>query len=241
MGRCGSWPSIWALHLGIVMSRSTWQRVIGTLAVCALATTPAVANLPPADHFFASSPLHLGLGPRMLEPFAEVIFCHQNPAECTPGNGISQVEMTRVLMAQLMSVNRRVNRAITPKEDDPNIMGGNVWRLAPAEGDCKDYAITKRHELIQQGLPTGALRLAVVHTPTGEGHMVLVVTTSSGDLVLDNLTGEIRHWQDARMTWEMIQSAENPRQWHKVAPGAETVGRVPVAAVKRVGNVKDFL
>ncbi len=41
-------------------------------------------------------------------------------------------------------------------------------------GNCHDYAVTKRHELIRQGWPAASLRLAVAYTPSGIGHLVVV-------------------------------------------------------------------
>jgi predicted transglutaminase-like cysteine proteinase len=66
--------------------------------------------------------------------------------------------------------------------------------IAPASGDCEDYAVTKRAELLDRGWPARALLLSEVTTASGEHHMVLVVRTKSGDLVLDNLTHEVRLW-----------------------------------------------
>ena len=52
-----------------------------------------------------------------------------------------------------------------------------------------------------------------VLTATGEGHLVLVVSTSAGDVVLDNLVSQIRPWDATTLKWVMIQSAGNPNTW----------------------------
>lgn len=83
----------------------------------------------------------------------------------------------------------------------------------PVSGDCEDYAITKRHKLIAQGWPIRSLRLAVARTAWGEGHAVLVVKTSDGDLVLDNLTSAIKPFQKSGLRFLKIQSEDNPRMW----------------------------
>ena len=73
-------------------------------------------------------------------------------------------------------VNRDVNASICPWPRATRLpMGG--WTISPASGDCNDYAVTKRHELVQKGLPAKAVRLAVVKTQSGIGHLVLVVST----------------------------------------------------------------
>jgi predicted transglutaminase-like cysteine proteinase len=192
--------------------------VASALMALAVLNSPAEASLPRNGIGQAPEAPFIALGQQVLEPFAEVIFCRQYATECARNNGSAQVELTPPVMATIAAVNSQVNHQITPRRDDPDVMGGNVWRLAPAAGDCKDYAITKRHDLIEHGLPAGALRLAIVHTAAGEAHMVLVVSTSKGDLVLDNLTAAILPWRETRLSWEMMQSAADPRQWYRVLP-----------------------
>ncbi len=82
--------------------------------------------------------------------------------------------------------------------------------------DCNDYAVTKRHELLESGLPSKALRLSVVKTASGIGHLVLVVATTKGDLVLDNLTEVIRPWQNTDYHWLKIQSATDSKYWYEI-------------------------
>jgi predicted transglutaminase-like cysteine proteinase len=87
-------------------------------------------------------------------------------------------------------------------------------------GDCNDYAVTKRHALLRSGLPAKTLRLSTVRTSSGTGHLVLVVVTTMGDLVLDNLTDAIRPWRSTDYHWLKIQSANDAKVWFTVkAPG----------------------
>jgi predicted transglutaminase-like cysteine proteinase len=85
------------------------------------------------------------------------------------------------------AVDRVVNDNITWRET-------RLWTIAqdgPAEGDCKTYALTKRHDLRQRGIPDGALRLAIVSAPLyKELHMVLELRTIDGVYVLDSLKNE---------------------------------------------------
>lgn len=153
---------------------------------------------------------------RSIEPFAHVLFCTRTPAECADSSGPSSVELTREKKRELMEVNRRINYQINPQNDDAGAIGGDEWSLAPKSGDCEDYAITKRHALISQGWPASALRLAVARTSWGEGHLVLIVRTSKGDMVLDNMTNAVRNWRRSGLTWNMIQSSGNPRVWYHI-------------------------
>lgn len=154
-----------------------------------------------------------------VAPFASVLFCKANPEECVRKRSRWSklaVELDENRFNELQAINVRVNRAIRPKNDAPAIAGGDIWSLAPKDGDCEDYAITKRHELIARGWPSNTLRLGIAYTAFGEGHMVLLVRTTVGDLVLDNRLNAIRHWNKAGLRWVMIQSAANPKKWMAV-------------------------
>jgi predicted transglutaminase-like cysteine proteinase len=141
-------------------------------------------------------------------PMSFQIFCGFNPQECLPG-GASKISLDKDTLRVLSRVNARVNRAIRPKLDSPF---AQVWRVNPSSGDCKSYAISKRHELIRAGLPASALRIAYVKTRKGEGHAVLVVKTNQGDLTLDNLTGEIKPFNQAGYRVVAISGAD-PKRW----------------------------
>jgi predicted transglutaminase-like cysteine proteinase len=152
-----------------------------------------------------------------LAPFQHVRFCLRYPAECKSNpNEDDSIEFTDENLELLSRINHDVNAAIIPatKSYGTNLQEG--WTIAPSAGDCNDYAVTKRHELLQSGLPAKALRLAVVKTASEMGHLVLLVATTKGDLVLDNLTEAIRPWQITDYHWLKIQSATDPRFWYDI-------------------------
>ncbi len=126
------------------------------------------------------------------------------------GTGAGPVELTPQRRDDLQRINRRVNASIRPQMEAD---GDDVWQIAPISGDCEDYALTKRRDLIEQGWPSHVLRMATARTFDGEGHAVLVVTTSQGDLVLDNRTNAIKPWNHTDLRFIKVQSAEDPRQW----------------------------
>ncbi|RYG94519.1 MAG: hypothetical protein EON58_16080 [Alphaproteobacteria bacterium] len=53
-------------------------------------------------------------------------------------------------------------------------------------------------------------------TPSGEGHAVLVVKTTDGDLVLDNHYNKITPFNRTSLDWLKIQSGDNPRLWFDI-------------------------
>ena len=73
-----------------------------------------------------------------------------------------------------------------------------------------DDRLTQRHELLNRGWASGALLLSEVVTNWGKHHLVVVVRTQSGDLILDNLTPEIKPWERASYSWVRIQMPGSP-------------------------------
>jgi predicted transglutaminase-like cysteine proteinase len=153
---------------------------------------------------------------RGLEPFAHVMFCMDTPAECATSQGADMVQFDRDTKRIVMDVNRRINRQIAPVSDDGAGAGLDKWSLAPESGDCEDFAITKRHELIRAGVPAAALRLATARTAWGEGHLVLILRTDEGDMVLDNMTDAIRNFRKTGLKLHQIQATGNPRIWYNI-------------------------
>jgi predicted transglutaminase-like cysteine proteinase len=152
-----------------------------------------------------------------LAPFQHVRFCLRYPADCTASSGqTGRIKLDRPTMELLKRVNRDVNLSIAPKAKSYGNDLKAGWTIRPDMGDCNDYAVTKRHDLLESGLPSSALRLSVIRTGSGVGHLVLVVATTNGDIVMDNLTEAIRPWQITEYYWVKIQSATDPRFWNEV-------------------------
>jgi predicted transglutaminase-like cysteine proteinase len=172
--------------------------------------------LPLAAH---SSPAHaspfLRTGENALAPMAFTVFCLKYPADCEP-KGITneRAELTSEHVQELAAVNALINRSIKP---EPNLGGlpTEQWLVYPPSGECHDYAVTKRHELLSRAWP-GSLLIAVVRVPSGEGHAVLVVPTDRGDFVLDNLRNGIVRWDVLPYRWLKIMSPENPKFWRRI-------------------------
>ena len=141
-----------------------------------------------------------------ITPLSMQFFCAKNRSECA-GGGNSQVTMTPNLMAVLKQINGHVNRSIRPERDT-----ADVWELNPTSGDCEDYVLSKRSALIRKGVSAGALRIAYTHTRRGEPHAVLVVKTSQGDYVLDNLTNSIKTLRASGYNIRSM-SSPNPTRW----------------------------
>jgi predicted transglutaminase-like cysteine proteinase len=150
-----------------------------------------------------------------LPPMAFTQFCLKYVDECKPQRLVfrgGRLKLTNRRWAELENVNRTVNTSIRPERNKEGL-AGEKWLLSPAFGDCNDFAVTKRHQLIARGWPARAVLLSEVVTVSGEHHLVAVVRTDGGDLVLDNLTDRIMPWFQKSYQWVRIQTPKNPNYW----------------------------
>ena len=157
-----------------------------------------------------------------LPPIGHSRFCLRYPNDCEV-HGIDfrrrNIAMTPERWKELNDVNRNVNRNIVAEVTSGNEVT-EEWLISPRAGDCKDYAITKQHELLARGWPSRALLLSEVATPAGEHHLVLVVRVKDTDLVLDNLNDDIRRvaMTVGQYDWIRVQSPQNPKFWVRRMP-----------------------
>lgn len=204
-----------------------------TLILAAVAATTVVSQMMTtarsADGKLSAMPTiaalaspHLKLDRLTLAPMAYTMFCVHYQDECLirPLFRGGPIRLTEARWADLKEANQSVNRAIIPEASEPG-PSVEAWLIDPERGDCNDYAVSKRHKLLQRGWPPRTLLLGEVVIASGQHHLVLVVRTKSGDLVLDNLTPQIRSWSRAPYRWVRVQSPSNPRYWRTVASRGE--------------------
>lgn len=197
------------------------MRTISKWLVAIIATAVVVGG-PSANAGFVGGPRALGLVAKRisfsnftLPPMAFTQFCLRYSDQCKPQRMVFRggpVRLTDGRWNDLRAVNKKVNAAIVPERNSEGL-AGEKWLIAPSSGDCNDYAVTKRSELLGRGWPTRALLLSEVVTSWGEHHLILVVRTSAGDLVLDNMTSQIQPWTQAPYQWVRIQTPKNPNYW----------------------------
>jgi predicted transglutaminase-like cysteine proteinase len=160
-----------------------------------------------------------------LAPIAHTVFCMRYRDDCEVQKvdfRKRNIAMTVDRLNELNTVNRQVNRDIIP---EPNLGGlaTERWLVSPPAGDCNDYAVTKRHELLERGWPSRSLLLSEVVVPSGEHHLVLVVRMKDGDemrdidLVLDNLNANLRPIAITPYKWVRMESPSNPKYWSTVS------------------------
>jgi predicted transglutaminase-like cysteine proteinase len=108
-------------------------------------------------------------------------------------------------LSLLGDVNSAVNRSVRYAAEPD---GRNDWRVAETEGDCEDFALRKRRDLVQRGFP--ALDLSVLVVP---GHAALLARTPGGAYVLDNRTDRIVAWDGKGREYLPLGSMWLPRDY----------------------------
>jgi len=201
------------------------RKILGLIA--ASAAVFAIGVNSPAKAGLLGSPLALRGAVQFIKfdrptlpPMTFTQFCLKYGDECKPRRMVfrgGRSKLTAERWAELKSVNREVNTAIQPERNLEGL-AGEKWLIRPVSGDCNDYAVTKRHELIAKGWPARNVLLSEVVTNSGEHHLVVVVRTTAGDLVLDNLSGGITPWQRTPYQWVRIQMPKNPNYWASLEP-----------------------
>jgi len=158
------------------------------------------------------------------DPAGEAAAARQPPARTVVArrgavSGQAALPYSTALMVMLDETNRRINAAILPESDMQTHGVPDHWDLpldpgGRGAGDCEDYALQKREDLVRQGLPPSALSMAVARTRWGEIHAVLVVDTDASNFVLDNLSSEVRPWRSLDYRWIVRQApGGGPTDW----------------------------
>jgi predicted transglutaminase-like cysteine proteinase len=156
-------------------------------------------------------------------PIGYVKFCQDNPEDCVPvGKRDAEIVLTAARWQELQKINRDVNLTIRPLSDQAQYSTIEKWTYpASGKGDCEDYVLLKLRRLMERGWPQGVLLITVVRDEHGEGHAVLTVRTSRGDLILDNKHSRILAWSKTPYQFIKRQSSADPRLWDSLIPMRE--------------------
>ncbi|MFK0690086.1 transglutaminase-like cysteine peptidase [Mesorhizobium sp. IMUNJ 23033] len=193
-----------------------WRRAARSLGLAiALIAFPSALSLANA------AGLSMTVGGPTSQPIGHYDFCKIHPAECAIRSPNNKPEhMTGKLLREVTAVDVSVNTRIKPMSDMDNY-GKEEWWSYPDDGfgDCEDYALEKRRELISAGVAVSNLLMTVVRKPDGEGHAVLTVRTDKGDFILDNLTDKVRLWSKTGYRYLKRQASDNTGHWVSILGG----------------------
>jgi predicted transglutaminase-like cysteine proteinase len=190
---------------------------LGVIAAGSMWLEPVQAGLVGMPMGLQSAIQRIKLENPTLPPMAFTQFCLRYRGECRtrPMFRGGPVRLTEERWADLKEINQVVNRGIAPERNELGV-AGEQWLINPARGDCNDYAVSKRHELLERGWPARGLLLSEVMVNSGEHHLILVVRTNSGDLVLDNMTPQIKPWSRVPYRWVRMQMP-NSKLWATIS------------------------
>lgn len=147
-------------------------------------------------------------------PVGHSEFCQSRPGECGANKRIVDVQpLDETRWAELQAINTHYNQTIVPVTDMELYGVEEFWTYPNGYGDCEDFALAKRRDLINAGWPASTLLMSIVREANGDGHAVLLVRTDRGDLVLDNQEGAIKLWSDTPYQFIKRQSQANSGQW----------------------------
>jgi predicted transglutaminase-like cysteine proteinase len=201
----------------------TTGRGIGFIAAVAVALVGWAGSASAARLFMPTGNL-------TSQPVGHNEFCQRLPAECaerTPKE--APIELTRQLWAEIVAINNDVNTRVIPRTDMEMWGKEEVWSYPGRYGDCEDYALEKRRDLMNKGVPAGDLLLTVVRQSNGAGHAVLTIRTSLGDYILDNLEPRVLAWTDTQYRYLKRQSETDSGEWVSIRDD-----RAPTVAVGSV-------
>lgn len=127
------------------------------------------------------------------EPYRE--FCESNVDSCSL-TGSAIMEWTSALFEQLQETNSAVNSSVRFVPDPENSGLEENWDYPQqGRGDCEDFVLEKRRLLVDSGLPSASLTCGIVfHQVQLYPHAVLLVETTAGTFVLDNLYDDVMCW-----------------------------------------------
>ncbi|PLX37326.1 MAG: transglutaminase [Hyphomicrobiales bacterium] len=151
-------------------------------------------------------------------PIGHVRFCESNRGECRSHTAQAKVmTLTRARWQELLSINDDINRRIEPVTDRDLYNVDELWTYPKRKGDCEDYVLLKRRELIQRGWPVGALLITVVRDQNGDGHAVLTARTDRGEFILDNQVSAVLPWNETDYRFIKRQSETDEVAWKNIS------------------------
>jgi predicted transglutaminase-like cysteine proteinase len=170
------------------------------------------------------------VGPATRAPIGWVEFCGEYKGQCaTKASAARDIVLTTKTWNDLVKVNAWVNDSIKPITDADHWGVVERWNMGEdGYGDCEDYALLKRHMLMQAGWPREALLITVVRDKNDEGHAVLTVKTNVGEFILDNQEPQVLAWNKTGYKFIKRQSQTDQNTW--VALGAPRNAPAYVAA-----------
>lgn len=149
-------------------------------------------------------------------PYGHKDYCGRKPGDCRAHRVLPPMKLTPERMQLLQSVSSSVNSRIRPVSDMDNYGKRDYWTIpANGRGDCEDYVLVKRRQLMAHGWDASQLLITMVQG--SEPHVILTARTDRGDFILDNLRDEVLPVEKTSYRYIKMQSPANAGQWVSIA------------------------
>ena len=151
-------------------------------------------------------------------PWGWADFCSRHHEDCDVAAVAPEpVVLTPALWSMIEVINHDINSSVREADDREIYQVIERWDYPTSgSGDCEDFALQKRKQLIEKGLPRQALLMTVVTDENGAGHAVLTLRSNRGDFVLDNRTDKILGWKSTNYVFVKMQSEQSPNVWQRI-------------------------
>ncbi len=169
-----------------------------------------------AAQFDVGRPPPIG-GPTTV-PYGWDDFCRRYGEECSGGPlQPLNIELTPENLRKIERVQRWVNSLVKPVPDMKHWGIIDKWNYpTDGKGDCEDFALLKRKLLMEEGFPRQSLLMTVVKDEHNEGHAVLTVKTTAGELILDNMNDGVLSWDQTGYRYVKRQSQTDQNIWEQI-------------------------
>lgn len=158
------------------------------------------------------------------QPIGHYEFCQAHRDECSiVSTAVAPARVTAFGWDVIKEINATVNRRILPMTDQDVFGRDEVWAYPTDVGDCEDFVLEKRRELMKRGFSAANLLITVVRKPDGEGHAVLTVRTVDGDFILDNLDDGVRLWSETAYRFMKRQADFDTGRWVKIENSSDVL------------------
>ncbi len=194
------------------------------------AFNPILDFTPALEQQVLKDPHYLVYGPAVdVNVMGYTILCDVDYMECAyHGNNFEVVRSE--LKSMVEGVNTRGNTTIVPINDIDSQNKDEVWSFPIAlddtnptllGGDCEDYVLWKKRELLRMGIPEGATSIVLVNT-NGDAnamadHAVLLVRMADGDYILDNRFPNLMTPQESGYAFKYATSFTNAQEWKEIS------------------------
>jgi len=214
------------LVLVSVGSPGRWRGVaraaLGAAFVAMAAAAPGPAG---AQSGMLSQVVALDGSARTVAPPSGFLDACKRYAWLCSQSGSAGVTDPELQLSVAKSLNLRVNLSVTQVSDPENYGVAEYWTLPRlARGDCEDFVLEKYRRLIEAGIDSHDLAVAIVLNRRGDNHAVLVVHHRSGDFVLDNLSTRVLRWDETGYRFLAMQGRDDKRSWVVLQQAAPSAG-----------------